>query len=152
MFKTTSLAQALAVLGAIDPDAYAASTLTTPWIATSQYQDFLAVIAAGDLGAGATVDAKVEQASDAAGTGAKDVAGSAITQLTQAGGDSNKQAVIGFSTADLDLENGFSHFRLSVTIATASCDLGATVLGGSGRYGPASDYDAATVAEVVIVE
>ncbi len=148
--KTVALASVLAVLEAIDPDAQSAGTYTTGWISGQNYQDFMAVIMAGTLGASATVDAKFEQASDSSGTGAKDVSGAAITQLTQAGGDSDKQAVISVSVDDLDLENGFSHFRLSLTVATAACDLGAVVLGGSGRYGPAAQYDAASVAEVVI--
>lgn len=149
--KTVPLAHAAGILGAIDPDAYAAGTVTTGWISAATFQSFMAIVMAGDLGTSATLDAKIEQATDASGTGAKDLSGAAITQLTQAGTDSNKQAVISFGSGDLDLANGFDHFRLSMTVAAATSDAGAIVLGSDTRYGPASDYDAASVDEIVIL-
>jgi hypothetical protein len=150
-FKTVALAHIAGVLGVIDPDAYAAGTVTTGWISAKNYQSFLAVVLAGDLGASATLDAKIQQASDSSGTGVKDLTGAAITQLTQAGTDSNKQALISFGSGDLDIENGFTHFRLSMTVATATSDAGALVLGSDPRFGPATEDDAATVDEVVII-
>lgn len=147
--KTVALAQTAGILGAIDPDAYTASTVTTGWIAASGFADFMAIVMAGTLGSSATLDAKIEQATDGSGTGAKDLDGAEITQLTQAGTDSDKQAVIAFSAEDLDVNNGFTHFRLSMTIGTATSDAGAIVLGGGVRYGPVSDADAASVDEIV---
>lgn len=138
-----------AVVGVIDPDAYAAGTFTTGWIAARNFNAFLAIIKAGDLGASATLDAKLEQASNASGTGAKDITGKAITQLTQAGTDSNKQALINLKPEELDLANGFTHFRLSMTIGTATSDAGGMVLGLHGRYGPASNNDVSSVDEIV---
>ena len=108
----------------------------------------MGIVFAGTLGTSATVDAKFEQATDASGTGAKDVTGSAITQLTEAGTDSDKQAVINLSQESLDIANSFTHVRLSVTVAVATSDIGAVVLGLSPSYGPASDTDATTVDEI----
>lgn len=139
----------VAVLGSIDPDAYAAGTVTTGWIAAKNFHEFLAIVQAGDLGASATLDAKLQQASDGSGTGAKDITGKAITQLTQAGTDSNKQALINLRPADLDLDNGFTHFRLSMTIGTAASDAGGIVLGVGPRTGPADAFDDAAVDEIV---
>ncbi len=138
-----------AVVGAIDPDAYSASTQTTGWIAAKNYHSFLAVVMAGTLGSSATLDAKIEQATDSSGTGAKDVTGLAITQLTQAGTDSDKQALINISQEDLDFANSFTHFRLSMTIGTAASDAGGIVFGLDPRYGPATANDASTVDEIV---
>jgi hypothetical protein len=139
-----------AVCGAIDPDVTAAGTVTTGWIAASAFAKFAAIVMAGTLGANATIDAKIEQATDAAGTGAKDVTGKAITQLTQAGTDqSEKQALINIDCEDLDVTEGFDHIRLSITVGTATSDVGGMVLGFDPRYGPASDYDAASVDEIV---
>ncbi|WP_226782747.1 hypothetical protein [Oceaniglobus trochenteri] len=149
--KTVALATTLGVLASIDPDAYAAGTVTTAWVPCAQWQTYMAVISAGDLGASATVDAKIEQAQDASGTGAKDLAGAEITQLTQAGSDSNTQAIISFSAADLDMENAFGFVRVSLTVAAATSDAGAILLGDGCRYGPASEHDAASVGEIVIV-
>lgn len=139
----------MAIVGNIDPDAYAASTVTSGWIDASDFRAFAAIVQAGDLGSSATLDAKIQQASDSSGTGAKDISGLAITQLTQAGTDSNKQVVINILQEDLDLANGFTHFRLSMTVAAATSDCGGIVLGIDPRYGPASDNDAATVDEIV---
>lgn len=138
-----------AIVGAIDPDVTAAGTVTTGWIAAKDFLTFMAIIMAGTLGTSATLDAKIEQATDSSGTGAKDVSGKAITQLTQAGTDSDKQAIINLRADELDVANDFTHFRLSMTVATASSDAGAIVLGLDPAYGTASDNDAATVDEIV---
>lgn len=134
-----------AVVAAIDPDAYAAGTQTTGWIDMRAHYALLAIVLAGDLGASATVDAKFEQATDNAGAGAKDVTGLAITQLTQAGTDSNKQAEINIAQGDLDKNNGYRFVRLSMTVGVAASDAGAIVVSLDPRYGAATDNDAATV-------
>lgn len=137
-----------AIVAAIDPDATAASTVATSWIAAADYGRFLAIVMAGTLGSSATLDAKIEQATDSSGTGTKDVTGKAITQLTQGGtDDSDKQVLLDLRPDDLDIANDFTHFRLSLTVATATSDVGGLVLGLGPAYGPASQ--AATVAETV---
>ena len=135
------------VMGIIDPDVYVASTVTTAWVAKEEYAHFLAVVMAGTLGASATLDAKLEQATDSSGTGAKDITGKAITQLTQAGTDSDKQALINLRADELDTANDFTHVRLSLTVAVATSDAGAVVLGFDARYEP--ETDATTVDEIV---
>lgn len=139
-----------AVVGEIDPDAYATGTYTSGWINAADFDRYMATVEAGDLGTSATLDAKLEQAQDGSGTGAKDISGTDITQLTEAGGDSNKQAVINLNPAgDMDTANEFTHFRLSMTVGTAASDASGVVHGIGPVYGPASDHDASTVAEVV---
>lgn len=137
-----------AVVGNIDPDAYAASTVTTGWVAAKNFHSFLAIVQAGTLGASATLDAKLEQATDSSGTGVKAVTGKAITQLTQAGTDDDKQALINLKTEELDVEGGFDFIRLSMTIGVAASDAGGILLGLNPRFGPASDNDASTVDEI----
>jgi hypothetical protein len=150
--KTLKPSDRAAVVGVIDPDASTAATYTTGWISMSDFQSLMAVVMAGTLGSSATLDAKFEQASDSSGTGAKDVSGAAITQLTQGGTDeSDKQAIINLSADDLDLANSFTHARFSMTVGTATSDAAALVLGFDPRYAPASDSDAASVAEIVSV-
>ena len=149
--KTLRPSDTTAVVGAIDPDANAAATYETGWIDMADFAWVMAIIMAGTLGSSATLDAKLEQAQDGSGTGAKDVDGSDITQLTQAGTDSDKQAIIQCCAEDLDLENDFTHVRLSMTVGTANSDSAALLLGVTPRYGPASDNDAATVDEIVTV-
>jgi hypothetical protein len=137
------------VVGVVKPDATAAGTVTSGWIAAKNFISFLAIVMAGDLGASATLDAKLEQAQDGSGTGAKDITGKAITQLTQAGTDSNKQALINLRPEELDVDNAFTHFRLSMTVAVATSDCAGLVLGVHPARGPATTVDASTVDEVV---
>ena len=139
----------VAVVGNVDPDAYAAGTYTTGWIAAKNFEHFLAIVQVGTLGASATVDAKLQQASDAAGTGAKDITGKAITQLTQAGTDDDKQVLINLRPSEMDMDNNFSHFRLSITVATAASDVGGIVLGVDPLFAPANNTDASSVDEIV---
>lgn len=149
--KTLKPSEMAAVVGVIDPDALGAATYTTGWIAMADFACIMAIVMAGTLGASATLDAKLEQASDSSGTGAKDISGAAITQLTKAGSDDDKQAVLQVYAEDLDLANSFTHVRLSMTVGTATSDAGAVVLGLSPRYAPASNSDLASVAEIVSI-
>jgi hypothetical protein len=101
------------------------------------------------LGASATVDAKLQQATDSSGTGVKDISGKAITQFTKVGTDDAKQTLINLKQDDLDVANSFNYFRLSITGGTAASLVTGYVLGMDPRYGPATDFDATTVDEVV---
>lgn len=144
-----------AVVGVIKPDAHTAATYTSGWIALKDFKRFMAVVMAGDLGSSATLDAKLQSATAAAGTNPADISGAAITQLTQAGTDSNKQAIINLDVDHLAGQttagSPITHFRLSMTVATATSDAGALILGFDPQYAPASDSDATTVDEIVSV-
>ena len=145
------LGEIAGVVGNISPDVKTAAAYSTGWINAATFQTFMAIIQAGTLGTSATLDAKLEQASDGSGTGVKDITGKAITQMTEAGTDqSDDQATISVREGDLDIANGFDHFRLTVTVGTATSDAGASVIGLNPRTGLASENDASTVGEVVI--
>lgn len=147
MNKTPS--EAVAVVGNIDPDAYAASTVATnEYIPLKHFRRFMAIIQTGDIVSTGTIDAKLITYTNGSGSGAADVTGSAITQLTQAGTDSNKQVIINFDPSKL-AGSAATHFKLSVTMGTAGADLSAIVLGLDPLYGPASDNDTSTVDEIV---
>lgn len=151
--KSLRPSQLTAIVGAIDPDATATGTVETGWISIAKFSSIMALVMVGQMNANSTVDAKLEQATDAIGTNAKDVEGAAITTLTQAGdNDSDKQAILECFGEDLDIKNDFAFVRLSVTVAGASTDLGATVLGLGPRYGPASSGNLASVAEIVAAQ
>ena len=149
MNTSLSPSNIVGVVGVIDPDAYAAGSYSSGWVSLAMFHCLLAIVTAGDLGASATLDAKLEQAKDAAGTGAKDIAGKAIAPLTKAGSDDNTQALINLRGDELDVNGGFTHARLTVTVGTAASDVGAVLLGLHPRYGTASANDADTVVEIV---
>ena len=94
--------EVVAIGGVIDPDVTAASTVVSDYMSMADFESAMAIILAGTLGSSATLDAKLVQATDASGTGAKDITGKAITQLTQAGTDSDKQAIINCRAEELD--------------------------------------------------
>jgi hypothetical protein len=138
-----------AIVGMISPVSQAAGAVSTGWIDMKNWGTLMGIIQAGVLGAAATLDAKFQQATDAAGTGAKDIPAKLITQLTQGGADSNKQAVINLRQGELDIAGGFTYARLTLTVATAASLVSALVLAMDARYNPASDNDASSVDEIV---
>lgn len=138
-----------ALVGSIDPDANAAGALSTAWVAAKNFESFMAVVMAGTLGTSATLDFKLQQATDGSGTGAKDISGKAITQLTEAGSDDDKQAIINLRTEELDVTNGFDFVRATMTTAVATSDSAALLFGVNPVYGPASDNDESSVDEIV---
>ena len=139
----------VAIIGVIDPDVTVASTVVSDYGNLGLFEQGMAILKVGTLGASGTVDAKLVQATDSSGTGSKDITGKAITQLTQAGTDSDKQVIINIRAEELDLDNDFDHVALSVTVGTATSDLDGVLLGLNPRFGPASDNDLASVDEIV---
>lgn len=126
------------VVATIDPSSQAAGAATSDWVSMADFHSIEAIILAGALGASATVDAKLQQATDASGTGAKDISGKSITQLTKAGTDDNKQAVLNCYAGDLDAANDFTHVALVITVATAACLTAAVILGHDAAVQPAT--------------
>ena len=140
--------QRVRIVGFISPVSQAAGTVTSGWMDATTFHKFLVALKTGVLGAAATVDAKLQQATDNAGTGAKDVTGKAITQLGKASNDNN-QVTIDLKQEDLDFNNGFKWFRLSVAVGVAASLVDATILGFDARYGFGTDNDAASVVQNV---
>lgn len=138
----------VALLGAIVPSSQAAGTANTGWLSAAQFQKFLAVVQAGAMGSGGTIDAKIQQATDASGTNAKDITGKAITELAAAGGG-NVQVEINLDAQELDANGAFNFIQLSITTASAASGTAGLVFGFLPRYGPASDFNAASVAQIV---
>ena len=118
------------LVAAIAPSNQAAGAQSTGWISVADYFNFMALVNVGALGTSGTVDAKIEQAQDSSGTGAKDVTGKAITQIAAA----NKTAALDINQNDINVTNGFTHIRLTITVGTAACDTAATVIGAYARY------------------
>ena len=136
----------LALLGSINPSSQAVGSLTTGWISLANVRTILAIVATGTLGASATVDASLSQAQDATGTGAKAIAGKAITTIAGVGG---VQALINLQAHELDVNNGYQFVELTLTVGTAASEAAGFVLGASTRYEPASAFNQAGVTQIV---
>jgi hypothetical protein len=131
------------VVAKIDPDVYTPAALTSEWVSMAAYKTVLAIVQTGTLGASATVNAKLQQATDGAGTSAKDITGKAITELSA----SDKQALIEVRDDELDVENDFTHVALVMTGAVGTSDLSAIVLGFDVTESETSDLG--SVSEIV---
>lgn len=150
MNSNTKPSDFICVAGAIDPQSNAAAaTKTSDYVDMAQFNSMLAVLNVGAITSTGKVDAKLVQAKDSSGTDKKDISGKAITQLTEAGTDSNKQIEINLFAEELDTANGFRYVALEVTNTTAAALVSAVILGAAGRYDPASDSNVSSVDEIV---
>jgi hypothetical protein len=120
-----------------------AGAVNTGWIQWGQFHELVGLLSVGDMVATATLDLAVEQATSSGGAGAKaltkkDGTNLTITQLTQAGGDSNK--AVGFTALAeyLDVNNGFEYVRVTITPATAAVEFAFFLFGVEPRYAPVS--------------
>lgn len=148
MNPNVKLSEKAAISATLDPASVAPGTVTTAWVSMSNLGQIAALLQTGTLGAAATVDAKLRQAQDAAGTGAKDIAGKAIAQIVKATGD-NVQALVEARAEDLDVNNGYGFVALSVTVGAAASLLSASLIGSATRFAPASAFNQAAVKQIV---
>jgi len=133
-----------AVVATVDPDALTAAQHNSDGVDMKLFESLSVILSVGTLGASATVDMDVTSGSDNVtfGNTVK-----SITQLTQAGTDSDKQVVVNVRAEDLT--EGDSFVRAEVTVAVATSDGAVVILGHNPRYAPASDNDLASVDEIV---
>jgi hypothetical protein len=97
----------------------AAAVYQSAWFDLSIHHRFVYVLQTGVLAAGATVDLVLQEADDATGTNAANIAGKAITQLTQAGGDVNDLVMIELRTEEMTPDRRFVRAVLTVAGNTA---------------------------------
>ena len=148
MYHNLNLSSRIGVIGGISPRSAAIGTVTTPWLDMQSLFTVMVLLSIGAFGANATVDAQLEQATDATGAGAKPIPGSQITQLVAAGGD-DRQAQIDLRQEDFDKNAGFRFFRLTLTVGGAATQLAATVIGTDFRANSGTRNAAVSVAQTV---
>ena len=148
MFPNLAPSQNITVAGKIAPVSQAAGSVSTGWIDAAEFSYICAIVQSGVMGASATIDAILQQATDSGGTGAKAITGAALTQLVKAT-DDNREAILEIREDALDLANNFRFVRLTVTVATAACLISALVLATHQRRGPANARNLTTVKGIV---
>lgn len=136
-----------ALIGTIDPDAYSTGEELTDAIDMQDFDRVLFIVMAGTLASTAELDFAVV-ASETSGGSYAALDNAAITTLTQAGTDSDKQALVEVKAIDV-LTAGKRFIKGSMTLTTAGGDAAVVALGFDPHYGPASMYDLASVDEVV---
>ena len=133
-----------AIVATIDPASYAAGTeQLSDEIDLSKFHELAAVLTAGDIQATGTIDGGFQGSTTSGGSYAA-ISGKAITQLTAAGSDDNKQVVVHLRADDQTRR----YVKFGVTPATADSIFGVTVL-GKPRYNPPTEQDLASVDEVL---
>lgn len=146
MSKVNSLpSDRVAVAAVINPGAQTAGAKNSGWVDMALFTRLMAVVSTGTMGASGTLDAKWQQADDAAGNNPVDV-GTNLTQILKASGD-NRQAVMNFAPSPA--YTGKRYARLVMTVGTATSDASAVVLGFDARHNPASANNVSTVVQVV---
>ncbi len=135
----------MSLVGAIDPQLVDNTSKTSDWAAGADFEEFEILLMVGATAT--TVNAKVQGATDASGTGAADLTGKAITELEAA--DDNKQVRIRVSAEELRAQSK-SHLALVVTVGdgTSGAQIAAAIYGLKPHYLPA-DEDLASVDETV---
>lgn len=133
---TARFTEQVAFLDKLDPDSYAAAVYDTGFNSLRDYHRAAIVLLVGDMTQGATLDMDIEQATTTAGAGIKAITGKSITQLTQAGGDSNTTVVVELRTEELDVDNAFDCINAEVTVGTAAVEFALLILGLEPRYPP----------------
>jgi len=136
------------IAGVIPAQQAAPGVVNSGFVDMRNFYAVLASLNVGVIGAAGTVDAKIEQATDANGAGVKPVPGLAVVQLAKAGGD-NRQAGINVRQEDLDKNGGFRFVRVSVTVGGAATFLSATLTGFDARYGAGNANQLGTAAPAI---
>lgn len=136
------------IAGVIPAQQAAPGVVNSGFVDMRNFYAVLASLNVGVIGEAGTVDAKIEQATDANGAGVKPVPGLAVVQLAKARGD-NRQAGINVRQEDLDKNGGFRFVRVSVTVGGAATFLSATLTGFDARYGAGNANQLGTAAPAI---
>ena len=140
------MSQQNAVVATIDPDAYTAATYTTDGVDMDVFPQCIFIVMVGDMETGSTVDFSITRSTDNSTFVAMSPA-KAITQLTAAGTDDDKQVVVHVDAAELG--DGYRYCQGSLVVADAASDAAVVAIADHSRYKPATDYDLASVDEIV---
>lgn len=136
ILATERVSEQLACLGQVHCIS-SSTALSTSYVSVANYARLVAVIITGLAAATATFNAKLEQATSSGGAGVKDITGKAIAALDDTTGD-NTRHLIDLRADELDLANGFTFVRLTLTPATAAVLIAGLLLGVPAGHLPTS--------------
>lgn len=133
---TARLSEMMYPLAAAYAGSVAIGTHTSAYVSLRDYHRAWAVLNVGDMAATATLNVSLLQATTVAGAGSKAITGKAITQLTQAGGDSDSLICIELQTEELDVDGGFDCIAMQAVVGTAAVELSYALYGCVPRFPP----------------
>lgn len=144
-----NIAESFGVVGCIDPDAYATGATNDDVVDMRYFEEVMYVVMAGTLGSSATIDFAVYGDTASNGAFSTLITGKSITQLTEAGTESDKQAIVRV-TAEEVAAQGLRYLRGKLTVGAATSDCGVVTLASPSAYEPVTAYDLSSVSEVVM--
>jgi len=124
--------------GHLYPANKAVATHNTDWLDMRDHHRAQFIVIVGEMAAGATVDFKLQEATDSDGSGAQDIDGKSITQLTQAGGDANSICVVEIQAEEMDVADDFRYLRGVLTVGSDTAYASVIPLRGPTRLAPVS--------------
>lgn len=134
------------LLAIIAAGTISSSPATSSWVDAAHYSELVAELVLGNM-ASETIDFKIEQATDASGSGAKDLV--AATQLAaHASNNDSKVLQISALTTALDSANGFRYVRIRAVTGGATGGPAAATLRGCARYLPGAQTTAVVETKV----
>ena len=138
------LSERLAVVSQIAPVS-TSSTVTGDVIDMSKFDEVLFTVMTGVITNAQTVDATIYGDTASGGTFATAITGKSLTPISGSS-QNNSPALIRVSAAEVGAQ-GLRYIRPSLTASGAA--LVAIVAHATATYNPASDYDLASVVEIV---
>lgn len=142
---TERLSESLAVIATIDPASHSTAQ-NSDGIDMRLFRRVIFILTAGAIGAN-TIDALIKGGNDNS-TFATSLTGKTFSSGTFSGSvDNNKQGIIEV-TAEECAAQDVRYIRMEATPSGAAI-FGVVALAGVARYEPSSDYDLASVAEIV---
>ena len=106
----------------------------TGYVYVGEYHRVAALVLPGEPAGASTIDIDVEEATDAAGTGAQNVTGVNPNQIVAA--DAGQAGCIEFQTEEMDAANDYDFINLEVIVGTAAYTYAIFLFGYRGRYKP----------------
>lgn len=150
---TEKLSEGLALVSSISPSVASANTYTSDVVDMSKFRRAICVVLTGAYGAsGATFDVTLYANTANSASGGTAITGKSFTDATFSGSAAgqNKEGIIEVTAEQMEAAlAGGRYLYASATVATNTVAFGLAILAGEARYGPASDYDLSTVAEIV---
>lgn len=145
------MSERLPIVAAIDPS-NSATTQFSDAVDMKKYRRIMAIVQVGAFGTAGTADAEFEGGATSTGAWSTVFASKAITQLTEAGSDDNKQVVLNLSDAEVAATTK-RWVRLKMTMGGTTNYCNAVILGWKGKYTEAytsiSYGDLSSVDEIV---
>lgn len=143
-----------AILGTVDPGALSATTYNTDIVDMRYWRRVAFILLAGTIGdVDGTLQLQlyVNTANSTSSPAPTAVAGKVFTATNFSGStDSNKQGIIEITAEECETALDFGRYLFAtLTVGTQTSGASVLVLGIDARYGPATEYDLASVTEVI---